>query len=327
MPLLDFDRELYVKRSRHYVDNEERTSDSKTPFDIVTDLNKQIDNIESIEVVNHNIPLSLNPSFIPKTSTTRGNNLLDIRLEDVGGGNRIEFTVEINAPYVIESFSDFSTYMSTLISDTMDAQGDPMWSTTAPLPDTITKVEFTYGTSNAPNYIFTSLAIERFFTNQTVQGQYLFGSGPNKGNGPERVFGFPECVDTNIYASGALPGGGPGQEYLPVSYKNAIPRPFQYVDIFVDEMEPNLLSGTPLSRVFISETDFFLFSGELPWRPRLMTTPLRIRRDLRVKLLLEDDIAPLPSYAYDGWDVTLDILSLSDEVSVPQWIQTRFQFT
>lgn len=326
MPLLDIDRELYVKRSRHYIDNQLRTSNSRTPFDIVMDLNNQIENIESIEVVNHNIPFSLNTSFIAKTASTRGNNLLDIMLEDIGGGNRIEFTVEITAPYLIDDFTTFSTFMSTLISDTMDAQGDSMWSTTAPVPFTITKVQFTYSLVNdADPYIITSLQVERNGAAPTVQGKYLFGTGPSRGNGPERLLGFKEGADTNIYDVGEKPGGGAGSEFLPISYKVGVPRPFQYIDIFVQEMEPNLITGTPLSRVFISEKSRFVCNGELPWRPRLMTTPLRIRKDLRVKLLYEDDIEPLAEYT-NGWDVTLDLLSLSDETSVPKWVQTRLQY-
>ena len=57
-----------------------------------------------------------------------------------------------------------------------------------------------------------------------------------------------------------------------------------------------------------------------------MTSPLRIADKLRVYLLLEDDVKPSPISTM-GWDVSLDILSLSNEPVIPNWVTTRLQYS
>ena len=88
---------------------------------------------------------------------------------------------------------------------------------------------------------------------------FLFGSGPNAGNGPERVYGFDEGVDTVVFPDGFedpllqsvlhFPG--------PVGVRIIQLQPYRYIDVFVQEMEPNLLTNVPTGRVFF-KNDLFI---------------------------------------------------------------------
>jgi hypothetical protein len=241
-------------------------------------------------------------------------------VETAAGTESLDFTVEIPAPARVTNWVDMVTLMTDLLNDTMDAQNDAFWQTSNPAPNDVLWV-FLF--NDDLDFTLSAAVCSINGDPTATRSKFLFGSGPSKGNGPERVFGYDEGIDTEVYENGIPPFLLP--LYFPIAYHEGNLYPYQYVDVFIKEMESTLLTRVPSARIFVNDPDSYLRSQELPWRPRLMTSPLRWAEFLQVKLVLEDNINP-STLSTNGWDVTLDILSLANETSVPDWVRTRLQY-
>ena len=319
-------------RERHYVDNNERLQGSASSFDIITGLNKHYQNVESIEVTNYNIPDDMATSFYEATPNSPGNNLLDIRVQTPNNSDSLEFTVTIPTDRRWTTPSNYipegqivEAYFKTLLDDTMDAQGDAYFNTGNNIEWVVSMVSF----QEYYQIVFELKDTTNPGTPVAQHAFFLFGSGPNAGNSCERFMGFIEGEDTKVYTSSyqwAPPFSFLGNITGPAGIHLMQFIPYRYVDVFIQEMEPNLLTNVPSARVFVSEDITYSSSRELPSRPRLMTTPLRTTDKLRVYLELEDQRLPT-ELSTNGWDVSLDILSLSNETTIPDWVAQRLHYS
>ena len=320
MPLLDLDRPLYVRRDRHYVDSDQRSPASRDEFDIITTLPKRFENVQSIEVVNYNIPADIGVTFFAKTNSSRGNNLLDVRLTTDAVAppvpfREIYFTVVIPAPVSIKTTSELRSFIEDVFTEQLDAQGDPYFNTANGF-----FFEFYDAYSTG---VFEYTCRNSLRGDETQPMYFLFGTGPNKENGPARILGFDEGTDT-IFPLDSPLSLLPFPDRVVVAYHQVVLSEFVYADVFIKEMETSLLTNTPSARIFLAGPTFFNSSSWLPWRPRLMTSPLQRADTLQIRLEFENRIRPLKTLATDGWDITLDFLMLSNEPSVPLWIKSRF---
>lgn len=334
MPLLDLDRDLYVRRDRSYIDSRERNKNSKSSFDIVVDLERLYQNVESIEATDYSIPTDMATTFYTKTSTSPGNNLLDIRVQNVANTQSLEFSVEFptNIRYTLSAAdrTAFENNMEALVDAAMDAEGHAFFNTGAGA-NFQANISSVYNYGNVVYFFNGTLVAPAVGTTYTY---FLFGSGPNRGNSLERILGFDELIDTKIlnwtgtgiwpgYPNASFPQGA--FTLYPYGYYMYNPIPYMYVDVFIEEMEPSLLTNVPVARV-VFESDYDDTRSEVvPSRPRLMTSPLKRTKRLRIYLRLEDNRRPNTD-STDGWCLSLDVLSLSTETTIPDWVKQRLSY-
>lgn len=317
MPILDLDRPLYVRRERMYVDNIARNLlDSRNQFDIVMDCPKRYQNIQSIEVVNYNIPVDMAATFYLKSGTQNGNNLLDIELINDAGTQTLAFTVDITAPVSYEDKGTMATDIQTQIQDQMDALLDPYFTS----PQVTWLVELT-----GPSNDIMKFTVNTTYPATTIFATFLFGTGPNKNDSPAQVFGFVPGQDTTTMASWTGPISNVPGHTAPFAYHRLQLQPLKYTDLTCLQIQPSLSREVPLARMFITNRAEWAQSEETTPRPRLYKEPLKYADKLNFKLLLQGNNLPA-SVSTNGWDVTIDLLNLSDETCVPGWVVQRLQY-
>lgn len=314
MPLIDLDRPLYIRRDRFYVDNQDRTVNSKDPFDIEIDLDKRYENVQSIEITDYNIPQDISPSFIAPTTTTNGNNIIDVRMTYTLGPQTLEFTVVMDATIKYDTFTDLLTAIETALNTEMDAQGDPLFNTGNIQWDVEPAVNATYGVATPRFDLVGAL-------NSQIYGFFLFGTGPNRGNAPERLLGYDEGVDTIVIDQFPPPYQTITPTYGPRAYHAAYQQPFRFVDVIIDESEESFRREVPTARIQLSDASY-ITRRVTAARPRLYTNPLHYTDKLHLRLRLEDERVPT-TLSTQGWDVALDILQLSNEPTIPNWVQQK----
>lgn len=330
MPLLDLTPSTYIERSREYVDSDEREEDSASEFDIVHRLSKRYQYVQSIEVTDFNFPTNISPTFIARQGVIPGNNLLDVRMESQVGPDVLEFTVILEAGRYFTTVSELGTYIIDQLNATMDAQGDPFFSTTAATP-----VIWVLGNTSVTNEDTLAFDVER---GASVLGEvysyFLFGTGQNKRDAPARVIGFDEGRDTVVLGVfPPIPGLSPFGQLLPRYGPTApfIPQllPFRYIDVFVQELEPSIGRRIPVARIFLYTDQNlsirYTHSHMTTARPRLFTQPLKRVDTLAITLRLEGDREP-PQGRTSGWDLQFDILTLTPEQSIPVWTKQFLKY-
>ena len=252
MPLVDLTPSTYIRRDREYIDSDQREENSEGEYDIVYRLSRRYQYVESIEVTDFNIPTNLSPTFIARDGVIPGNNLLDVRMESQVGPQVIEFTVELESGRYFNNTTDLANYVVDQINTTMDAQGDPFFSTTAVPP-----VEWIVDSSPGAVAGVLRFAVTRGGVQGDVYSYFMFGTGDNKNDSPARVLGFEALKDTIVIATFPnIPGLSPlvtgwQPQYGPVA--PFIPQllPFRYVDVFIEELEPSLQRRVPVARIFL----------------------------------------------------------------------------
>ncbi len=316
MPLLDINRPLYVRRERFYVDSIRRNLDlSRTQFDIVMDLPKRYQNVESLEVTNYNMPTDMAATFFFENSDSEpGNNLLDISLVNDAATQSLDFTVTLEAPMAYETKEAMASAVETQIQTQMDALADPYFVS----PAVTWRVELTGTNRDIMNFV-----VDTTYPATTIFASFLFGTGPNQDRSPAEVFGFNPGEDTSVVSAWSGPLSNVPGNTGPHAYKRLQLQPKRYADLFCRQAEPSLNSGTPLARFFLTDQVDWAQSEETAARPRMFKEPLRYADKLNFKLELEGGTTPA-SVSTNGWDATMDILTLADETCIPGWLKQRF---
>ena len=321
MPLIDLDRPLYLRRDRFHVDNQDRTINSKNFYDIEVDLDKRYENVQSVEVTDYFFSEDLTPVFIARTSTAPGNNLIDVRMTNAAVTLTLEYTIEFDTTKQYSNVTAVYQDMETLLNDGMDAQGDAFFNTA----NIQWQLQPGTGIITGPGSTFGTIQLDLVGAQaQNVYGYFLFGSGQNKGNMPERILGFEEGLDTIVVDTLPPPLANLALYYGPRSSRTGYLRPYRYVDIFLREAEASFLRDVPTARVPLTGFDHISSFMTTP-RPRLYTNPLHYTDKFHLRLLLEDDREP-QNLSTQGWDAVLDIIQLSNETKIPTWVQQRLQY-
>lgn len=322
MPLIDLDRPLFLRRDRFHVDNQEREiPNSKNFYDIEIRLDKGYENVQSVEVTDYFFTQDISPTLIAKTSSAPGNNFIDVKMTYVLGPQTLEYTIELDVNKKYDTLLGLYTDIETLLNTQMDAQGDALFNTG--------NIEWQLQSGSVaeigPGAIVGRIEFDLVGTeNGNIYGFFLFGTGPNKGNCPERLLGFEEGLDTVVVTSLPPPLNGAELYFGPRAYRGGYLRPYRYVDIFLKEAEASFLRDVPTARVNLTALDH-RFSRMTTPRPRLYTNPVHYTDKFHLELRLEDDRVP-QDLSTQGWDAVLDVIQVSNETTIPSWVQQRLAY-
>ena len=308
----------YLKRERIFVDSQLRDIDSsRSSFDIVFRLPKRLHNIQAIELVDYNIPTDISPTFIAAQQGLRGNNFLDVRLVNTDGQGSIEFPVELETDRRYTTLTELADDLASQMDDAMDAQSHAYFNT-----GNMTFVNVSTDASEAKVDSY-SWVVEgeygqlRFRVDDADTLTYfLFGSGPNKEDSASTVLGF-DRRDTVIHGDNSTFNGFL-MDTGPQSYHFATIRPFRYIDVFIDRMQESL-RGAPLARIPCTNNAYIKQTTNAK-QPRILTTAIPRADEFRITLKLEGGYSPVAATGTDGWDLVLDVITVQEDVEVPDWL-------
>lgn len=323
MPLIGFEQSVYIRRDIELIDSDKRDINSKSVFDIIHRTRRSYQNIQSIEVTNFNISPGVSHTFYASTTTSPGNNLIDVYMH-LPPNSSLEFTATIDPSIIFTTPSQLATYLETLLDDTMDAQATFPYLTS----NSVNFQVFSIGQNFGNDFIY-HLEVYAVQTLTVFETRFLFGSGPSKGNDAARPLGFDEGIDTlykpNGFGQDPFPLGAIDTSLDGPTGTHPIElRPFRYVDLFIDQTKPSFGDSDPLARFFLNATDIKTYTSSrgAPEKTRLLTSPLRTIEYLNIFLRLEDNIEP-SKVALSAWDVIIDILSIEQIQMKPGWITQR----
>lgn len=298
MPLQDAKSEAnYVKVTRLYVSSADRIATSASRYDYHVVLPEQLQYVVGFEVTGYSFPTSIAPTFVPRSGASPGTDRLDFSLT-AGATTTVfsaawphnQYTYQNNAvPYL--SYVDV---LQQLLNDAI--KGD---------------ATFGVGAPNAAQ--FASSPDASLHTNLSVSGagvtgfRLLFASGPNAADSAYLPMGFNKA-DTAL----ALSVQSPGLTQL---------QPFRFIDISLEEAA----EFRPLKRIYITDQQSYgSVRNDLDiTRTRLLSSrPIRTLQRLHVYITLENGAVP-PDTGVDH-DFTLTTFSVSNEISLPKWLNQTF---
>jgi hypothetical protein len=353
-----------LRRSRVHVWSPfKETNRVGTPSKFAISLGKRFTNVQALEVSGFNIPSELSPTFTAPVNGVGGNNKLDVRVQSFlpfGAGSINEFTVTFDTTKRYANYDRLIQYVVDELNVQMAEQitsgdftiGGWKWTCLMPSP---------YATSNAAHNLknryeacMFALTNDNIFpTGRTAKVTFLFGTGPNRGNGPERVLGFREGVDTTSMSAEAksflvgdrefysptdnntdYPFSTVEYENMAISSRCGFVWPFTYADLFVEELRGAVGEQIPIARVFVGNGSLTgsnnrRYDGNvktnttLP-KPRFFNPPLNKLDNLRIRVQLQNFVEPL----VDNFDVAfqLELFTVDTEQVVPEWLKTVLGF-
>lgn len=326
MPLQETNRPTYLKRTRLFIDSDERRAGDPL-YSFRYDLKEEIQDVVSVELTGWNVNRHIAPTFIGRYSQTTvpyasasnprrdepGSSMVDVEVTDETGTDTIVFTVDM----------DFVTPASG--SPPLSYAGD-----TLSLNDIVAALPVAFSTAfgavshptlNATNYnLFTGTdTLGRFFafmqkkSDPTLKPQVrlLFGSGLNRADAMNRVLGVPLEDTTPDPATNGFQ-----------SNCTLEPVPLRYVDVHLQEFR----EINPVGRIILAAANDsdFLEPEEKPEAVRLLTKPIRRLEAIKVDLVLPGEQVPNQDVP-DGFELQFDVLSLATQSQTPKWLNQKME--
>lgn len=301
MPLQDQkSNNAYVKISKIYISNSNRTAGSAGPYDYFVTLPEQIQYVIGFEITAFQFPTSIAPTFVPPFKNNPGTDKVDFILvaDPPGITKAFSFTWPAKQ-YTFQNVTvPYLSYVDALQQQLRAAiAADPVFGIGGPNEATFTVV----ADPNLRTYVTV--------TGVNVTGmRFMFASGPNQLNSAHIAMGFVK-VDTPL-------------SNTQVSMTATQLRPFRFIDINLDAAP----EFKPLKRIYVTDS---LSAGSVRndldiTRTRLLSSqPLRTLTRLRVRITLENGVVPPDTGA--PHDFTLTVFSIANEINaVPSWLRQTF---
>lgn len=344
MPLKDYGRDqpVYLDRHRVFVDSREKIrtetrSDGREFWVGEYSVGTELSDVVGFELVGYQLMRAIAPTFwregTGKGTGPSGNNWLDIRIGDVPETASLEFSVEFEPGTLIAEAGNLTAFDRLLdkINNTLYSLGDATFNAANGYVFDLD------GRTNAEDSkydeivsegtgLWFPLILKKVLDSTVCSLQLKFGTGEHAANSAWNVLGYEEGVD-------AVGSGGLTQ---PAPIRPVTLRPVRYVDVIVEEAGER---RNPVHRIYLEDgkpaeyTSFY--AGSLEPTSTTRTEPPSSRvldnesprnmRTIRVSLEFEGGVVP-PSSHELHYDLVFDILHLSPEQSVPNWVQQGFRF-
>lgn len=230
MPFVDFQdgegSNVCLYRRREHIDTNRRETEisSLGVSNPVCRLRSRIQNIQVVEMTDFNFPVDMAPTFFEGTTSTPGNNLLDVYLAKDDLSETLNFTVTMPHGKTYADVNVLGTDLDTLITAAMDAQSHLYFNTGNGVDITVVTQSFNFEgfgdvDGNSPEKDAGLYDISAAEGLTKLHMQFLFGTGPSRGASCELVLGFDIGVDTRIITVYTPPRrivrSRPGAEELP----------------------------------------------------------------------------------------------------------------
>lgn len=299
MPLEKERGPSYVKVTKIHVDSSKRnTTDSKSVTDYVIVLEKAIQYVIGMEITAYDMPRSLTPSFTAQQ-------------DNIAGTNKIDFELSANSGAVIQTFS-VTLPQRKFTYQNLSSPLDGYVNTLEMLLNDAIASDGNFGEGGTYEATFTVVPTADQSTRVDVSGtgvdgfRFLFDSGSNQANSAYSQMGF-----TKVDGTTATTQESPNSVNLDTH---------RYVDVFIEEVP----EFKPVERLYLnpSSSDSVLNNLNIN-RTRLLTDPVHRLRTLRIRLSLPNGASP-PSTSSEEHGFTLTVTSLSNETSVPAWVNQTF---
>lgn len=326
MPLKNLNVPGYLKRTRIYVNSDEKDIErSNNNYDFIFNLNNEIQNVVSIELTSWNIHKRIAPTFMGRyiqsvvpypsqlnpRSIIPGTSMMDIEMIDETGVQSVTFPVDLelvgvgtlNPISLSGTLSSIATIIATLqiaIPEALDNEGHGLLNTT--------NYTLNIGIDNDSRFYFYAHRIG--FPLLQAQLRILFKTGLNQLDSMHRVLGFNK-IDTipNTITSGIQ------------SLYSIETTPYRYIDVNI----LNIPELTPNGRIYLTNETDYVKPYDTPEKPRLLVEPIKKLNELRIKLTLPEN----ESFNHEiltGYDLEFEILSLSPESCIPNWVNQSLTY-
>lgn len=299
MPLEKERGPSYVKVTKIHVDSSKRNeTDSKGVTDYVIVLDRAIQYVVGMEITAYDMPRSLTPSFLASQ-------------DNIPGTNKVDFELSADTGSVVQTFSITIPQRKFTYQDLLSPLNGYTNTLELLLNDAIAN-DANFGEGGAYEATFTVVPTPDQTTRVDVSGtdvdgvRFLFATGTNEANSAYAQMGFTKTDGTTALSQ--------------VSTNSANLSTYRYVDVFIEEVP----EFRPVERLYLtpSSSDSVLNNLNIN-RTRLLTDPVHRLRTLRVRLALENGASP-PSTSSEEHGFTLTVTSLSNETSVPDWVNQTF---
>ncbi len=317
MPLFKNEHQAYVRRTRVYVDSDQRLTGSLSEFDFVVPLEQPLENVVGIEMVGYNIKTDLQQTFIAQIGNYNGNNILDVSVNDYPTmSNPLTYSVTI-PPRNYTTVESLADDLETLLNAAVLATGNVYW-----IARTWSLFVQTLEGSETITIIFemTGAFIEDIAT-------FTFRTGPNHQNSGGGQLGFLTDEDTlgvitdasMVYVAG-----------LPIQVQTPQLQPFRYLNVNI----ANAPELQPANRIILSDGTFHSSKTTvIDSRPRLLTQPIKRLDTLHVVCTMGpvfhgDSLETRPplSRSRGGIDLIFDVLVVAQEQGIPSWVKQELTY-
>lgn len=318
MPLFQPEGNHYLKRTRVYVDTDDRDqARSKSQFDFVIELNALFENVVSLELVDYNIKRDLQQTFMSANGRFGGNTKIDVFMDDTATfSNPYSFTVTI-PPRDYATVTELASDLQTLLNNTMDAGGNAFHNTGSSVSWTVTAVPTVINPDGNDRIDSLRFDVEQGAGSNTIFAQFKFFTGDNSADSAGYTLGFPEGSDSNPYIVRDLGGGAIITFAVPTVSEQVKLTNRRYVDIYSDQF-PEL---KPISRISLEDDIDTVQNFDANDKPRLLTNPVKRLQDLRIRMVLPPDDRPPLENSIGGFDLVFDILQVRGDINIPQWVK------
>lgn len=331
MPLQVVPTAQYLHRKRIFIDPYiDNLNVASSMYNITIDVPSHPQKIQSIEITDFMIPHNFTPAVFENQPDQIDNNWVDVRIADYpAAANTLEFSFRLpstrfydsgtpttfastipipsmaNIPYFINSFAQ-------ALNDAMEAEGDATFNAAN------NWAFYVYEGKPFTSGVYGGLHIE--FRQNNVAGtgsiEFLFSSGANATNSAWKVLGFDQGIDTptTTVIDGTTYVAAVQDSYLQLN-------PYRYIDVTFDEV-PEL---RPHSRLWTTHSIDYKFNPWVIEKVRLLTQPLKRLETLTTRIRMADGLTP-NTMSYYNWLLTLDMLVVSPETNLPDWINQFLSF-
>lgn len=355
MPLKVVPTDGYIKRQFITVNSKDRDPQlSKDALDYTVLLGTEIQNVISMELAGWNFDPFFSSTFPGRYNTQLsvydpsdtkspipGAKTFTLRIYDELGVSFVDLPVDLEN-------SQGSTYTLSSANQVIYLSQGSDWFNTTPeftqvVKNAIVGALTAFGTAGIDE---TNTTIEVYFS-ETLSGvrdneiMYIVAYRSGGANDPMRTvinftpqtqepfdhaalaLGFEEgsTVDSQLIST---PGVGSGTNYVLRSAYEVNNLVYRYVDLFVKQTED---SFSPFERIFFKRGAALTpyLNGDKVIRTRLLTDPVRKLDRLSIRLELPNNIRIADSALKDH-QLVFEVLSLAQEISVPDWVKCRLNF-
>ena len=318
MPLFKNERQAYIRRRRIYIDSDQRLPGSLSEFDFTVPLDNLLENVISIEMVGYNIKTDLQQTYVARSGSLNGNNLIDVHVDDnATNSNPLTYTVTI-PPRNYTTLSSLATDLTTAFGVAVAATGNAYWIARPWLFGVFT-LNTGYITIDC-QFSGISAAIEE------NSGVFRFGTGGNKKDSGGGQLGFLTDEDTSgVLTDAAL-------TFLmgtPLAIQPPELQPFRFMDVNITNA-PEL---QPVGRIMLVDDPTDSKTTNINKRPRLLTDPIKRLDSLHVVCTMGPvfhggpfDTRPPLSRSRGGIDLIFDVLIIAQEQDIPSWVQQELVY-